>query len=153
MNGSFWVFYGGLTNLAYTLTITDTVTGAVKVYTNPAGRFASAGDTTAFPASGGARPRPLAAAPDARSRADGWTDGQGGVRRRAGEPLPRAARAFQVHLSWKDFSGKTGAGQAVPLIGRHRLLLVHLAGQRRGDRQGARRPGHERPLLGLLRRA
>ncbi|MBV8199183.1 MAG: hypothetical protein JOZ15_01035 [Acidobacteria bacterium] len=37
VNGSYWVFIGGLTNLAVTVTVTDTQTGAVQTYANPAG--------------------------------------------------------------------------------------------------------------------
>ncbi|MEM1250463.1 MAG: hypothetical protein AAGK22_29125 [Acidobacteriota bacterium] len=48
VNGRFWVFYGSLSSVAYQMTVTDTVTGAVKVYRNETGTFASAGDTQAF---------------------------------------------------------------------------------------------------------
>ncbi|MEM8962555.1 MAG: hypothetical protein AAGD38_13810 [Acidobacteriota bacterium] len=48
INGRWWVFYGGLSNVAYTLTVTDTTTGAVRIYENPAGSFGSRGDTGAF---------------------------------------------------------------------------------------------------------
>jgi photosystem II stability/assembly factor-like uncharacterized protein len=48
LNGHFWVFLGGLSNVAYRVTITDTTTGARKRYDNPAGSFASFGDTFAF---------------------------------------------------------------------------------------------------------
>jgi ELWxxDGT repeat protein len=48
LNDKFWVFYGALSNVEYTLTVTDTQTGAVKVYSNPSGRFASVADTEAF---------------------------------------------------------------------------------------------------------
>ncbi len=48
LNGKFWVFYGALSNVEYTLTVTDTQTGAVKTYTNPSGRLASVADTGAF---------------------------------------------------------------------------------------------------------
>jgi len=47
-NHKFWVFYGALSNVEYTLTVTDTVTGTVKTYTNPTGRLASVADTGAF---------------------------------------------------------------------------------------------------------
>ena len=47
-NGKFWVFYGALSNVEYTLTVTDTATGRVRQYHNPAGTFASRGDTAAF---------------------------------------------------------------------------------------------------------
>ena len=48
VNGKFWVFFGALSNVEYTLTVRDTVTGSTKSYRNPAGRFASVGDTAAF---------------------------------------------------------------------------------------------------------
>jgi len=48
VNGRYWVFYASLSDVAYTLTVTDRVTGQVKVYDNPAGRLASVADTEAF---------------------------------------------------------------------------------------------------------
>jgi len=36
-NSRVWVFAGGLTNVAYTITVTDTVTGVSKTYSNPQG--------------------------------------------------------------------------------------------------------------------
>ncbi len=48
VNDKFWVYYGALSNVEYTLTVTDTWTGAVKQYLNPSGRFASVGDNNAF---------------------------------------------------------------------------------------------------------
>jgi len=48
VNGNFWVFYGALSNVEYTLTVSDTLTGAVHTYSNPSGQFASVGDTKAF---------------------------------------------------------------------------------------------------------
>ena len=47
-NGFYWVFYGALSNVAYTVTVTDTQTGATKTYTNAAGSLASTADTAAF---------------------------------------------------------------------------------------------------------
>jgi hypothetical protein len=47
-NGKFWVFYGALSDVEYTLTVTDTQTGVMKTYTNPKGRLASVADTGAF---------------------------------------------------------------------------------------------------------
>jgi hypothetical protein len=49
-NGRFWVFQGALTSVEYTVTVTDTMTGAKKTYTNPRGRFTSHGDTVSFAA-------------------------------------------------------------------------------------------------------
>ena len=54
VNGKYWVFFGALSNVEYTLTVTDTVTGAKKQYVNPAGQFASVGDTKAFDPNGAA---------------------------------------------------------------------------------------------------
>lgn len=56
VNGHFWVFYGSLSNVAFTLQVLDTATGRLWVRENPAGRFASTGDTMAFPADGEPRP-------------------------------------------------------------------------------------------------
>jgi hypothetical protein len=50
VNGRFWVFYGALTDVEYDLTVTDTETGEVQTYHNPAGRMTSRGDTGSFEA-------------------------------------------------------------------------------------------------------
>jgi hypothetical protein len=45
----FWIFAGGLTNTAVTLTVTDQATGQQKIYRNPAGQpFQPIQDTDAF---------------------------------------------------------------------------------------------------------
>lgn len=49
INGNFWVFYGALSDVRYTIEVTDLETGRVKVYENPLQNLASIGDTTAFP--------------------------------------------------------------------------------------------------------
>ena len=49
VNGFYWVFAAATTNLEYTLTVTDTETGAVKQYSNPLGTPSPAvTDTGAF---------------------------------------------------------------------------------------------------------
>jgi 6-phosphogluconolactonase len=49
LNGHYWVFAGGLTNVAVTLTVTDTQTGISQPYSNPAGTtFQPIQDTSAF---------------------------------------------------------------------------------------------------------
>jgi hypothetical protein len=46
---SYWVFFAATTNVGYQLTVTDTVTGAQKIYTNTAGNTAlPVQDTSAF---------------------------------------------------------------------------------------------------------
>ncbi len=49
LNGHFWVFAGGLSNVQVVTTVTDTQTGVTKTYTNPQGTpFAPLQDTGAF---------------------------------------------------------------------------------------------------------
>jgi hypothetical protein len=48
VNQHFWVYGGALSNVEYTLTVTDTLIGAVRTYHNPAGQFASLADVEAF---------------------------------------------------------------------------------------------------------
>jgi photosystem II stability/assembly factor-like uncharacterized protein len=48
INGEYWFFYGGLTSLEYTLTVTDSATGAQKTYTKHAGSECGGSDTAAF---------------------------------------------------------------------------------------------------------
>src|SRR5262249_8678120 len=49
VNGKFWVFTGGLTNVQLTLSVTDTLTGQVKEYSNPESTpFEAILDTGAF---------------------------------------------------------------------------------------------------------
>jgi hypothetical protein len=110
INASFWVFYGALSSVEYTLKITDTVTGRVRTYRNPAGRLASAGDTSAFPAGKAAAVEMAASEPEpfrletvaASSCVPGPTD------------LCLNGGRFRVSLTWKA-QGNQGAGQAVPL--------------------------------------
>ena len=129
LNGKFWVFFGALSNVEYTLTVWDSVTGSSKTYQNPSGQFASVGDTTAFDgASSGAAathenvtvsgtpaaPASIAevqaflerAAPAARDFTPciaGLTD------------LYLSGCRFKLQVSWQDTSGRTGDGQGVQL--------------------------------------
>ena len=48
VNGHFWVFFGSLTNVEFTLDVLDTVTGTVRAYTNQQGELKSFADTSAF---------------------------------------------------------------------------------------------------------
>jgi hypothetical protein len=48
INGEYWFFYGGLTDLEYTLTVTDIVTGNKNTYTKLAGSECGGSDTAAF---------------------------------------------------------------------------------------------------------
>jgi hypothetical protein len=49
VNGRYWVFAAGLTDVEVTLRVTDTQTGALKTYVNPRGiAFQPIQDTSAF---------------------------------------------------------------------------------------------------------
>jgi hypothetical protein len=48
LNGSYWFFYGGLTDLEYTLTVKDDASGVTKTYSKPAGSECGGSDTAAF---------------------------------------------------------------------------------------------------------
>lgn len=59
-NGHFWLAYGALSDVEYTITATDTVTGIVRRYENPPGEICGIADTRAFP-----EPEPEPPAPPA----------------------------------------------------------------------------------------
>jgi photosystem II stability/assembly factor-like uncharacterized protein len=60
VNGHFWVFYGALSNVHYTVSVTDPSTGKIKNYENAAGTLASVADTEAFDGMGAAVRTPAA---------------------------------------------------------------------------------------------
>ncbi len=119
VNGHHWVFYGALSSVEYTLTVTDTQTGAVRRYVNPAGTLASVADT-AFPRGDGlAGAAAAVAAGTAKSR-------PGRVTSTAVPPAPCVATSlrlclqggrFAVEAVWQDFAGNQGVGTAVRLTG------------------------------------
>lgn len=47
-NGRFWLLYGGVSDVEYTLTVSDTVTGLTRNYTNEQGSICGEIDTVAF---------------------------------------------------------------------------------------------------------
>lgn len=48
LNGFYWVFFGGLTDLQYVLTVTEVSTGLVKQYSKAPGVYQGGADTGAF---------------------------------------------------------------------------------------------------------
>lgn len=48
LNNKFWFFYGALSDVAYQIRVTDTVTGTVKTYNNAQGNLCGQADTSAF---------------------------------------------------------------------------------------------------------
>ena len=65
VNGWFWVFFGALTDLEYTITVQDRVSGASWSHRNPPFALTSHADTRALP---DAPPCPLCAAAPASTR-------------------------------------------------------------------------------------
>ncbi len=118
LNDHFWVFYGALSNVEYTLTVTDTQTGLARRYFNPSGIFASVGDTQGFGPLGAYDTKRVATSgppPLVSERLDAAAA--------TGTCVPAAGRLclsgsrFAVEASWQDFSGHTGSGTAVSLTG------------------------------------
>ena len=50
VNNHFWIFYGALSDVQYTMTVTDTQTGAVKVYSNTQGNELKRSERSVAPA-------------------------------------------------------------------------------------------------------
>ncbi|HVR97182.1 MAG TPA: hypothetical protein VMW27_11245 [Thermoanaerobaculia bacterium] len=118
-NGHFWVFYGALSDVGYTITVTDTVTGAVKTYVNPHSTLASRSDITAFPAAPAAASAVAVSDPSHLPPADGagpCFDPSLPVTRRPG--LCLNGERFEVEVAWHDpFHGTSGIATGVPLTG------------------------------------
>ncbi len=118
-NGHFWVFYGSLSDVGYTITIDDTVTGATKTYVNPHSTLASRSDTTAFPAAPAASNASVvaASAPSHLPPADvpGPCSGPSPIDlRRPG--LCLNGQRFEVDVAWHDpFHGTSGIATGVLL--------------------------------------
>ena len=113
VNGFFWVFYGGLTDLEYTITVLDFQTGRTRQYTKPAGSAAGGFDTLAFSGSGS-----VVAAPESVSadRAGALTAAavQAGCSADLATLCLDAVRGFTVTLAARDQrTGRTGTGQAI----------------------------------------
>jgi hypothetical protein len=139
LNGNFWVFYGSLSDVAWTLTVTDLVTGAAKTYSNPAGQLASRGDTAGLPGVGAAAALGQDTAGvivqelnDLRLDrealpAPGWEAGLDLPSAGAGmsndpgflTPHPSVLHlqgAFEVDVAWRDpFNNTAGVGHGIPL--------------------------------------
>jgi hypothetical protein len=128
VNDHFWVFYGALSDVRYTLTVTDVESGERRFYDNAAGSICGRGDTAAFPlpASGSsgtaaapgellALPLPapgegiggvMAAAPDASG---------GGTCAADDQHLCLLGDRFRVSVVWHDqHNGGDGVGHALP---------------------------------------
>jgi photosystem II stability/assembly factor-like uncharacterized protein len=121
-NGSFWTFAGGLTDLGVVMTVTDTLTGSVKTYTNPAGtpfqpiQDINAFETCAAAATGGVRPHDFSGAARLAPSVV-----ESSVQQATGPCVPGATTLclngsrYQVSAQWVAGNGASGAGQVVNL--------------------------------------
>jgi hypothetical protein len=125
VNGYFWVFYGGLTDLEYNITVTDSRTGRVKVYNKAAGSACGGFDTTAFSGNGSAVVQPFEIEPEEILAESMEFDSLGAIRvtedlisdacSSSTSSLCLNSSRFKVTLAARDHrTGKTGAGQAIP---------------------------------------
>jgi hypothetical protein len=128
VNGKYWVFFGALSNVEYTLTVTDTATDAQKQYVNPLGQFASVGDTKAFDPNGpaGARVERVEgtfAPPESLAAVQRMIDAAASATLKdAPAPcttfrssLRLGSCRFAVDVTWTDSQGRTGRGTPIPL--------------------------------------
>ena len=105
-NGFFWAFYAALSDVAYTITITDMDTAVVKTYSNPQGSLASVADVTAF---GGTGPTcTYTVTPPSRSVGSGGGTGTFSVATAAG--CSWTATSNVAFLSVVSGSSGTGSG-------------------------------------------
>jgi hypothetical protein len=116
VNGAYWVFYGGLSDVEYWITVTDTQTGRSRTYHNEQGNLCGDADTNAFPeVSGGTAGATPAAMALPLSPAVPCAAGP--------ETLCLFGNRFQVKVFWRLGDGTEGTGKAVPLAGTDRTGL------------------------------
>jgi hypothetical protein len=115
VNGKFWVFYGGLTDFQYTLTIFDRTAGTTRTYTKPGGTFDGNADTSAFSKLGGSGSWiGIDLPPDALDASPPVASGEAACLSSA-DSLCLLLGRFRVRLNATDpRTGKTGSGVALP---------------------------------------
>jgi photosystem II stability/assembly factor-like uncharacterized protein len=124
-NGNFWVFAAGLTDLGVVLTVTDSLTGAVKSYWNAAGRpFEPIQDTSAFAtcaAGAPARTRPHGASSAATTMPPKVTKSFDASATTAcvadSTTLCLNGARYRVQARWVTRDGFVGEGRRIPLTG------------------------------------
>lgn len=117
-NGSFWLFFTGLTDVAVDLVVTDTWTGTTQTHRNPMGAsFQPFQEVSAFPVCAAVDPQSrVKEAPrqKATPRAEGDIAPDGPCEAN-GTSLCLEGGRFRARVAWSDFAGNVGAGQAIPL--------------------------------------
>ena len=149
-NDRFWVFAAATTDVEYTLTVTDMLTGFTQEYINPLGVASAAlTDIEAFATCAAEAPAPLdgatrSAAPSATSQVKGFLeqlealgghpatvdsatavrDGKGTCDPAGGDTtLCLQGDRFSLTLDWVDGVGNTGQGHVVPITSTDSGLL------------------------------
>ncbi|HKF43927.1 MAG TPA: hypothetical protein VKG01_12555 [Thermoanaerobaculia bacterium] len=130
VNGKFWVFAGGLTNVNVVITVTDTQTGAVRVYVNPQGTafqpiqatdaFSMAPEESLLSPSGPEAATTAEAAAKAAAEVSSLAAGRFAAQAACNADsttLCLNSGRFQVRVTWNTTDGRSGAGQAVSLTG------------------------------------
>jgi hypothetical protein len=106
VNQAFWIFAGGLTDVEVETTVTDTLTGAVALYSSARGQaFQPVQDTNAFA---------TCSAASFSTASSGSRPGLGAVPRAAPDLFLDRSR-FKIGVTWKTATGMMGQGDAVAL--------------------------------------
>ena len=130
VNGHYWIFAAGLTDVEVELIVTDTYTGQVQVFENPLGQaFAPLQRVDLLAGCGAAPPGPAATTaatelllPPAAAAAPAVCS--------ATDPALLCLRGgrLRVRASWRDFRGQAGAATAFPLTDESGLFYFFTAG-------------------------
>ena len=120
VNARFWVFAGGLTNVAVQMTVTDTQTGVVRNYANPQGvAFQPIQDTNAFPGAAVLELSKVGTPAEEMARDFRPSTLDLGLASAAcvsdATTLCLNGGRFKVQVQWNTPQGQSGAGQAVAL--------------------------------------
>lgn len=105
VNGHHWLYWGGMSNVKYTLTVTDLQTGRQEVVENPLGTLGSGGKITAFPEAQGSAMTPMAA--EASHVEEDLSSGSHAVRPRESGLLLQDER-FRIDVVWRTPDGRSG---------------------------------------------
>jgi hypothetical protein len=100
VNGHYWFFYGGLSDVEYWLRVTKTASGEVAVFHNPPGEICGGADVTALPEAAGALPGSVRAVTGSCAPAP--------------DTLCLLGGRFAVRVTWANPSnGSSGVGRPV----------------------------------------
>ena len=120
VNGSYWIYAAGLTDVEVDLVVTDTWTGRVRTYSNPLGtpyapvQRVSDLATCGAPAPPGFGASAPAAPPAVAGRSVPTEPAGAGGCQDSESALCLTGERFRVTVAWQDFFGGSGSGHAVP---------------------------------------